>query len=80
MAWGWYEVYADYQVEECRVDYAAIGSGFSYALGALYATDTRHTLLDGRGRVEQALQCSSEFSTGVRGPFTILSMGAQNQP
>ena len=60
----------DYAVHPAN-GYAAIGSGATYALGALHATDG---LPHPRGRVEAALHAATTHCTSVRPPFTILDL------
>lgn len=64
-----FTVDSDFQVGEPVVQYAAIGCGGTYALGALHATPDKTPAI----RVETALRAAEYHSAGVRGPFTILS-------
>lgn len=66
-----FNIYADYQVGERRDGFDACGCGEDYALGSLYSTPPA---LGPKARVEQALKAAERFSSGVRGPFTILSL------
>lgn len=63
-----FEVASDFQVGEAALDFAAIGCGDSYALGALAAS----ALTDPEERVLQALAVAEKFSGGVRAPFLVL--------
>jgi len=63
-----FEVGSDFQVGEATSDYAAIGCGDSYALGALAAS----AVSDPKERVLQALAVAEKFSGGVRSPFVVL--------
>lgn len=63
-----FEVDSDFQVGEAIADYAAIGCGDCYALGALEAS----SVIDPEKRVRQALAVAEKFSGGVRQPFVVL--------
>lgn len=65
-----FEIHGDGTVVEAAYDYAAIGSGAEYALGAMYASHGGH---GPREVLECALGAACEFDNGSRGPFTILS-------
>lgn len=62
-----FEVNSDYQVGESLADFAAVGCGATYAMGAMNVT---------RGlpkrRVLRALKTAERFSAGVRGPFVVM--------
>jgi hypothetical protein len=60
----------DYQVGILAGGYMAVGCGDHLALGAMYATIG----LEPDRRLIMALKAAEEFSAGVRGPFTILSI------
>lgn len=61
----------DYQVGEGLDEFAAVGCGAPYALGALYATRGQSPEMS----IEMALRAAERFSTGVRAPFHIESLG-----
>ena len=64
-----YSVDSDFHVGRVSCGYDAIGCGQEFAIGALsVSTGTP------RRRVERALIAAERNSTGVRGPFTILTM------
>lgn len=67
-----YEVDSDYQVGEPGEDYAAIGAGRSYAVGALQAMHVLQWPRDPRARIRTALQAAAYHSAYVRAPFRIL--------
>jgi hypothetical protein len=67
-----YQVAADYQVGRVRQPYHACGCGSDLVLGSLHATDQFE--LSPRERIVMALSAAAEFSAGVRGPFTVLSI------
>ncbi|NKI17398.1 hypothetical protein HCU74_08210 [Spongiibacter sp. KMU-166] len=73
---GWrgqlYEIEGDYQVARVRQSYHACGCGQDLVLGSLHATDSMK--IAPKKRIEMALQAASEFSAGVRGPYTVLSI------
>lgn len=66
-----YEIHPDFQVGINHGGYAATGSGWTVALGALHAT----TGLNARDRVDAALRAAEAHNIGVRGPFTIERLG-----
>jgi hypothetical protein len=66
-----FNIWDDYQVGEAACGYDAVGCGGNVALGALYA-GLRATPED---RIREALQAAEVHSAGVRGPFTVLSIG-----
>lgn len=70
-----YTIFSDFQVAENVLPFTAVGCGESYALGYLYSCYT--TLKEDktvRKALTSALECSVEFSAGVRGPFTIMKL------
>lgn len=69
-----FSIYPDYQVAERRDGFDACGCGENYSLGSLYSTALA---LGPKARVEQALKAAERFSSGVRGPFTILSLASK---
>lgn len=62
-----YEVHNDFQVEEWGWDYAAIGSGKSYAYGSLFMTEGA----DPKKRIISALEAAAHFNAGVASPFYV---------
>lgn len=62
---------SDYQVGEPADSYAAVGCGAQIAHGALYATAAAP--LGPHDRLNIALSAAERFSSGVRGPFTLVS-------
>lgn len=73
---GWrgrlYEIESDYQVAQVAQPYIACGCGFDLALGALFATE--RTAISPEDRIKLALEAAQQFSAGVRGPFTVVSL------
>jgi hypothetical protein len=65
-------IHSDFQVSESADRFSSIGSGSSYALGALKAI-TENTSLDSKEIAEKALTIASYFSGGVRPPFNFVS-------
>lgn len=59
-------------VEDGKNDYAAIGSGATFALGSLYAT--KNSKISIRKKLIKALQCSAYFDPGVSSPFRVYSV------
>ena len=67
-----YEIECDYQVARVRQAFHACGCGTDLVLGSLHATENFE--LTPKDRIRMALDAAVEFSAGVRGPYTILSM------
>lgn len=66
-------VESDYQVNEPRCQYYAIGCGRDLALGSLHTTDSFKDATPGK-RIDFALRAACEFSAGVMEPFNITSI------
>ncbi len=64
-----YKIFGDYQVAIPAWGYAACGCGEDYALGAIHALGS----VTARERVWMALEAAAAHSTGVCGPFHIIS-------
>ena len=67
-----FTVYGDYQALCATYNYAAIGSGEEVALGSLHTMQA--TKQTPETRIRKALLAAEEFSRGVRGPFTFLTL------
>lgn len=65
-----YRVGSDYQVCRPREEWAAIGCGYQFALGALHAT--RGWADSPELRLEAALHAAARYSAYVRGPIVFL--------
>ena len=68
-----FEVFSDYQVAEREDPFTATGCGEDFLLGSLHTTE-------GLGwppekRLLAALEAAERYSTGVQGPFRIVSAG-----
>lgn len=63
-----FEINDDHQVGESLADFAAVGCGATYAMGAMAVTKG-----DPERRVLRALKVAERFSAGVRGPFVVMS-------
>ncbi len=68
-----FDVESDYQVGTIHDPFCAVGSGAQVALGALTVTDG----LPGEERVRKALEAAERWCSNVRGPFTIETMGEE---
>lgn len=66
-----FEIDTDYQVGKNSCKYAAVGSGYSYALGALHTLVTPELNFDPTQALYLALEASAEFCNSVRGPFMV---------
>lgn len=64
-----FKICSDYQVGESLDGYDACGCGESYALGVLAAT----VMWSADRRVTAALEIAAKFSSGVRGPFNVIT-------
>ena len=61
-----FTVESDFQVGETMLDYASIGIGAPFALGALYSMDERWPTKD---KIAVALNAAQHFTGHVREPF-----------
>jgi hypothetical protein len=66
-----FEVFSDYQVAERQDPFTATGCGENFLLGSLHTTEN----LDWppEKRLLAALEAAERYSTGVQGPFRIVS-------
>lgn len=69
---GLYEIEDDYQVARVRQSFHSCGCGRDMVLGSLHATNEFE--IGPEDRITMALNAAVEFSAGVRGPFTVLSV------
>lgn len=67
----------NYQIFETADGHASCGCGEDYATAALHALGH---IIPAEERVKRALETAAYLSTGVRGPFTILSVGGAGEP
>jgi len=65
-----FEIANDYQVAEVACQFAAVGSGWQLALGALHAGGS----LPVKERIYKALEAAERFNAFVRRPFRIVSV------
>jgi ATP-dependent protease HslVU (ClpYQ) peptidase subunit len=65
-----FTIYSDFQVSEALESYASLGCGYSFALGALDALDSKMNVKD---KINKSLEVAVYRSAGVRPPFIILS-------
>lgn len=68
-----FEIDCDYQVGENAVGYAACGCGSEIALGAVHAAKKAGVSAP-NALANMALEAAQEFSSGVRGPFVVVSL------
>lgn len=71
-----FTIEGDFQVGEPRSDFAAVGCGSAYALGALYASSDRE--FSARERVSLAISAASEFSNGCGGDVDQIRISNAN--
>lgn len=69
-----FQIESDYQVGERIEDYAAVGCGESYAIGAFSFMEMEGVGGTLEQRVESALKIAAHCSAGVRAPFTVLAL------
>lgn len=67
-----YVIEPDFNVGCLLTSYVSCGSGANYAMGALYALD-KNEEMSPQEKIKIALSAATEYCTGVRPPFTILS-------
>ena len=65
-----FTVYPDYQVLELSKDFASIGSGSNYALGALEVLHDEDSLSP-EEKIQKALEVAEEHCSSVSAPFHI---------
>ncbi len=68
-----YNVESDFQVGIPTFNFESTGCGEDLAMGALHAT--RNIKMSPGKRIKVALDAASEFSAGVRPPYTIMKLG-----
>jgi ATP-dependent protease HslVU (ClpYQ) peptidase subunit len=62
-----YEVLMDFQVNEILGNFTAVGSGASYAMGAMYVLDEMN--MGAVQKLEYALQAACKFHISCAPPF-----------
>lgn len=68
-----YNIQGDFQVGRLAVNYMACGCGEDYALGSMYSSLLYDPNVEPKKLLIDALRAAEEFSSGVRGPYKILS-------
>jgi ATP-dependent protease HslVU (ClpYQ) peptidase subunit len=68
-----FKIESDYQVAESYYSYDACGSGEDLALGSLTTTEYLKDNISPEERIHIALQCATQFTTGVAPPYYILN-------
>lgn len=66
-----FTVYSDFQVAESTAPFVSVGCGAEFALGAMHAME--HADLAAADRIGRALEIAARCSTGVAGPFAVVS-------
>jgi hypothetical protein len=69
-----YMVEGDYQVGIERTPYNSVGCGEAYAKGALHIINSHFCAWSPHKKITEALKAATLFSTGVEGPYNILSV------
>ena len=67
-----YEILSDFQISEICGNFTAVGSGASYAMGALHVLEKTSTKPE--QKITRALEAASFFTTTVGPPFFIESI------
>jgi ATP-dependent protease HslVU (ClpYQ) peptidase subunit len=67
---GLYVILSDYQVAQPKENFAALGCGEAFALGAMYASVEKEPIK----KIEIALNASVAFSMGVKPPFKFIKL------
>lgn len=68
-----FSVHNDFQVGESVESFEAIGSGDSYAMGAMHASRSAEP----RDRLQAGLDAALAFSAGVASPFHFVELGGK---
>lgn len=68
-----FRIDSDFQVAEVAAGVDAVGCGDFFALGALHALGPK---VPAKDRALKALEAAAAYSTGVRGPFTVVEVSA----
>jgi ATP-dependent protease HslVU (ClpYQ) peptidase subunit len=61
-----FTIESDFQVQEYTDNYAAIGSGYSFALGSLYSSKG---LKNPHSRIAKSLEAAAKYTGSVKPPF-----------
>ena len=69
-----FEVADDFQVGELIIPYNSVGSGKLYAIGSMHTQYNYGNVNNPKAFLEAALEAATEFSIGVEGPYTIMSI------
>ena len=64
-----------YSVSESAIGYDSVGSGEQVALGAMHMSAHMGEMITTDKRILWALEAASEFSSDVRGPYVIETLG-----
>jgi ATP-dependent protease HslVU (ClpYQ) peptidase subunit len=64
-----FQIYGDYQVGESVINYASVGCGDNYALGAMNILTEQ--VLCSKDILIKALETAVKFSNGVEPPFNF---------
>jgi ATP-dependent protease HslVU (ClpYQ) peptidase subunit len=72
-----FRVDSDFQIGESTDGYDAIGCGAEIGLGAMYAMKAVKGFQNVKIALTKAIQAAENHSSGVRGPFTIVSVGCE---
>lgn len=65
-----FQIYSDFQVEECVRSYNSCGSGYQYALGALGMLQDNISI-NPNDKLHIAIKIASNFNAAVKEPFYI---------
>ena len=71
-----YVILSDYQVAQAKENYAALGCGENFAMGAMYASVEKDPIK----KIEIALSAAVAFSMGVKPPFNYVKLLNKKRP
>ena len=66
-----FTMYCNFQIGQELNSYSAVGTGAQVARGSLFTTANWSSPV---ARIEKALEAAERFCSGVRAPFTVLSL------
>lgn len=69
-----FELDSGYGVFECRLPFAAVGAADQEALAAMFTASAMDEALTAEEIVRRGLLAAAEFDTGIRPPFTVLTL------
>jgi ATP-dependent protease HslVU (ClpYQ) peptidase subunit len=65
-----YEILMDFQLNKVMGNFTAVGSGASYAMGAMHVLNKTYRLMTPENKLEFALEAAAKFHTSCGPPFS----------